>query len=63
MKCGKLSKYHKNELYPSEKHEILNIPLVLISQNKMDSSSKGVELTVCGLDHSGSQPFNLFCVG
>ena len=24
----------------------------------MDSSSKGVELKVCGLDHSGCQPFN-----
>ena len=46
MKCGKLSKYHKNDIksgvYPSEKHEIfliyyINIPLVLkhkISQFK-----------------------------
>ena len=27
------------------------------TQNKMASSSKGVEVMVCGLDHSGSQPF------
>ena len=27
------------------------------TQNKMVFISKGVELMVCGLDHSGSQPF------
>ena len=27
------------------------------TQNKMVSSSKEVEVMVCGLDHSGSQPF------
>ena len=27
------------------------------TQNKMVSSSKVVEVMVCGLDHSGSQPF------
>ena len=40
-------------VYPSEKFT----PLVQ-TQNKMVSSSKGVELMVGGLDHSGSQPFN-----
>ena len=59
-----MSKYHKTDIksgvYPSEKHEIftalLNIPLVLKHKNKMVSSSKGVKVMVCGLDHSGSQP-------
>ena len=33
------------------------------TQNKMVSSSKGVEvMMVCGLDQSGSQPFNYVCV-
>ena len=29
-----------------------------VTQNKLVLSSKGVEVMVCGLDHSGSQPFN-----
>ena len=41
----------ESEVYPSEKHE--KIPLFL----KHKVSSKGVQLMVCGLDHSGSQPF------
>ena len=31
--------------------------LCLETQNKMISGSKGVEVMVCGLDDSGSQPF------
>ena len=30
--------------------------------NKMVSSSKGVKVMVCGLDHSGSQPFYSACI-
>ena len=34
------------------------------TQNKMVSSSKVVKVMVCGLDHSGSQPFiyNIYSV-
>ena len=63
MKCGKLSKYHRNNIksgiYPSEKHEIFTeYSPCPETQNKIVSSSKGMKLMVCGLDHSGSQPFN-----
>ena len=53
-------------IYPSEKHESSPCPE---TQHKMVSSSKGVKVMVCGLDHSGSQPFNsiiiqyLFVIG
>ena len=50
------AKYHKNDIksgiYPSEKHEIY-FPCPE-TQNKIVFR---VELMVCGLDHSGSQPF------
>ena len=54
MKCGKLSKYHKNiksEVYPSEKHELYYFRFTENSpcpetQNKMVSSSKGMEVII-----------------
>ena len=60
MKCGKLSKYHKNEVksevYSSGKHDLLNVPLGLkYILNHFPNSRRG-KLMVCGLDHSGSQP-------
>ena len=30
------------------------------TQNKMVSSSNGVKVMACGLDHSGSQPFDYY---
>ena len=63
------AKYHKNELksgvpvYPSGKREffyLLNVPLGLHETHfKPLSSSRRGKLIVCGLDHSGSQPFIL----
>ena len=57
MKCGKLSKYHKNEkvgytLVRNMRFTEYSCPE---TQNKIVSSSKEVELMVCG---TGSQPFN-----
>ena len=40
MKCEKLSNHLKSRVYPTEKHEILNIPLVLKQKNKMVFSSQ-----------------------
>ena len=49
MKCGKLSKDHKDSgVHPSENMKYSPCPE---TQNKMASSSKGVELMVGGLDH------------
>ena len=50
--CGKLSKYKKWE-YPNE---ILKYSPCPETQNN-DFWFKGVEVMVCGLEHSGSQPF------
>ena len=64
MKCGKLSKYHKNELksevYPSGKHEILFTECSPWPEThfKPLSSSRRGKLMVYGLDHSDSQSFS-----
>ena len=65
MKCVKLSKCYKNELksgvHPSGRHEIFWIsefsPWPEMHFKPLSSSRRG-KLMVCGLDHSGSQPFN-----
>ena len=58
MKCGKLSKYQYTLV--RNMRELLKIACPE-TQNRMVSSSKGVEVMICGLDHSGSQPFNYKC--
>ena len=48
----------QNEMCKNEWSENILISPCPETQNKMVSSSKGVKVMVCGLDHSGSQTFN-----
>ena len=67
MKCGKLCIHRKNELKSGVYTCILSLVRNMRfpenspcpkTQNRMFSSSRRVKIMVCGLDHSGSQPFN-----